>query len=294
MKHKYNPNLRMISESTNKKGGSKGLPPTFPKSGGFTLTETTIVIAIFGLIIAIVYLIFILNQRVYSAGEEMAEITQNGRVILERMTREIRQAKEIVTELPEERIDPSNEIIFQDGHLFLVSEEGAPVSPFLSSSITLASTASTIDNYYKDIFIKIIEGAGEGQVKKIISYDGGTKTAEIETDWDPTGIPDGSSTYKIDTYYYYIRYYRDNNYILREIFTYCRSDDSINCASPEIYVPWDASPSPVEITLEVPRIIGEYLTDLEFWGSEIINIALTLKKKDKTVDFQTKIFGRNL
>ncbi len=83
---------------------------------GFTLTETTIVIAIFSLIIATVYLIFILNQRVYSTGEEIAEITQNGRVILERMTREIRQAKEIVTELSDDESEASSMIEFEDGH----------------------------------------------------------------------------------------------------------------------------------------------------------------------------------
>jgi hypothetical protein len=37
------------------------------------------------------------------------EISQNGRVILDRLAREIRQAEEIVGE-------PSNEIMFEDGH----------------------------------------------------------------------------------------------------------------------------------------------------------------------------------
>lgn len=274
----------------------KGFTPhhfSLKNGEGFTLTEMTVVITIFVLIIITVYLVYVLNQGVYLAGEEIAEITQNGRVILGRMTREIRQAKEIVTELPEERISPPNEIIFQDGHLSLVSEEGIAQGG-TSSTITLASTASTIDNYYKDMFV-IVNGSGTGQVKKIISYDGATQTAEVETDWET--VPDGNSTYKIDTSYYYIRYFRDAdyNYILREVFTYCRSDleTPTICASPEIYIPWDAV-SPLALPLEDPRIIGEYLTDLEFWGSEIINIALTLEGRDKTVDFQTKIFGRNL
>lgn len=259
---------------------------------GFTLTEMTVVIAIFSLIIATVYLIFVLNQRVYLAGEEMAEITQNGRVILERMTREIRQAKEIVTKLPKERVSPANEIIFQDGHLSLVSEEGTARGG-TSSTITLASTASANDNYYKDMFIEIIGGAGAGQIGKIYKYNGTTQVAEIEGSWDIN--PGSGSIYKIDTSYYYIRYYRgDNNYILREIFTYCFSEDEETCDSSELYCSWDTDALLAKIPLEEPKIIGEYVANLEFWGSYTINIFVTLTKNNQEIDLSTKIFGRNL
>ncbi|GAI57318.1 unnamed protein product, partial [marine sediment metagenome] len=66
------------------------------------------------------------------------------------------------------------------------------------------------------------------------------------------------------------------------------------CDEPEAYVSWDTISPPVKITLEESRIIGEYVTNLEFWGSEIINIFLTLEKKDRSIDLQTEIFGRNL
>ena len=178
---------------------------------GFTLTETTIVIAIFGLIIATVYLIFALNQRVYLAGEETAEITQNGRVILERMTREIRQAREIVTELSDDESEASSVIEFEDGH-----------------------------------------------------------TA---------------------TRYYYIRYYQEDGNVKREVKRYYFSSDL------NTFLPWNAI-SPTE-TLEVdvveePVIIGEYVTNLKFWGSYTINIFITLTKSDQEIDLSTKVFGRNL
>jgi prepilin-type N-terminal cleavage/methylation domain-containing protein len=87
---------------------------------GFTLTEVLVSITIFVLIIVVIYSIYIFNQRSYQEGEQAAEINQNGRVILERMTREIRQAKEIVTNLPQAPDNPGNpapsEIEFQDGH----------------------------------------------------------------------------------------------------------------------------------------------------------------------------------
>ncbi|GAI52666.1 unnamed protein product, partial [marine sediment metagenome] len=190
---------------------------------GFSLAEMIVVIAIFGLIIVTVYLIYALNQRVYLAGEDMAEITQNGRVILERMTREIRQAKEIVTELPEEPVSPPNEIIFQDGHLSLVSEEDYARGGTLTT-IDLATTASDEADYYKDMFIEITGGTEDGQIRKIVGYTGeAAKKAEIEGEWETS--PDTTSTYIIDTSFYYIHYYQNNSNIMREVFTYCYSTD---------------------------------------------------------------------
>lgn len=185
---------------------------TMRKCQGFTLTEAIISIAIFGLILIIVYSSYSLSQRSYLEGENLAEITQNGRVILERMAREIRQAKEIVTELPEDRTGATSAIMFQDGH-----------------------DISTI---------------------------------------------------------HYIHYFKDDNNIKREEVAYYFSGD------PNIYVPWNATPptgqSLLEVELEPAQTIGEYVANVEFWGSGVINIYLTLEKKEKSIDFQTKIFGRNI
>lgn len=262
---------------------------------GFTLTEMIISVAIFALVLIIVYSSYSLSQRSYLEGENLAELTQNGRVILERISREIRQAKEIATELPQDRTDPPDEIKFHDGHLSLVSEEDTAQAGGVDT-ITLASGASDENDYYKDMFIKIIGGTGTGQIRKIYSYQGATKTAELISDW--TTAPDNSSVYKIDTSFYYINYYLNNGNIMRKVITHCFSVDSLDCAAPETYVPWDATPPIGQILLgvelEAPQTIGEYLTNLEFWGSGVINIYLTLNKKDKTIDFQTKVFGRNL
>lgn len=263
---------------------------------GFTLSEMLIVVTIFILVIVAVYSVYALSQRSYLNGEEVAEITQNGRVILERVSREIRQAKEIITELPEERMDAPSEIKFQDGHISLVSEENTAQGGSIST-VTLASGASDEDDYYKDMFVKIIGGTGAGQIRKIYKYYGATKVAEIEGSWDTN--PVNGSTYKIDSSFYYVHYYQDeSNYIWREISTYCFSEDLVTCVEPETYVLWNAVPpisqTLLEITLEDPRIIGEYVTNLEFWGSRIINISLTLEKKNKSIELETKIFGRNL
>lgn len=90
---------------------------TFFSSKGFTLAEFLVVIFVFLLILRVVYSSYLLSRKSYLEGEKMAETTQNGRVILERVIREIRQAREIVTELSEEESKATSTIEFEDGHV---------------------------------------------------------------------------------------------------------------------------------------------------------------------------------
>jgi len=179
---------------------------------GFTLIETLITIAILSLVIGTVYGVYILSQKAYQEGETLAEITQNGRVILERTTREIRQAREIVTELPEEESAATSTIMFEDGHIL-----------------------------------------------------------------EP---------------YYYIRYFKEANFIKREVFGFYFSGDT-----EETFVPWDAQPPSGQTllaqTIEEPQIIGEYIKDLKFFGSKVIQITLVLEKRNKFLRLNSEVFGRN-
>jgi len=87
---------------------------------GFTLIELLVTITVFLLVMGAIFEISIFSQRFYTTGETQAELLQNGRVILERITREIHQTEEVVTPLPKVLDDPDNpplaEIEFQDGH----------------------------------------------------------------------------------------------------------------------------------------------------------------------------------
>ena len=278
---------------------------------GFTLTEVLVTIVVFALVTGAIYSITLFNQKAYREGETAAEITQNGRVILERMTREIRQAEEIVTVLPEERLNPAGEILFQDGHVFPISEEGTTqgVEEDTNNTIILSSDASSVEDYYKGMFIKVTTGAVD-QIRKIDCYNGLTKIAKIEGTWDT--IPVIGDRYKIDSFYYYIRYFvevaENIKYVKREVVVYYFGGD------PDTYVPWDAKDENNQppggpdscifsncpdcpttcLILQGPDIIGEYVSNLEYWGSRTISIALTLEKKNKSIELENKVFGRNL
>jgi prepilin-type N-terminal cleavage/methylation domain-containing protein len=82
------------------------------RNSGFTLTEILVAITVFAFITMTIYSVYQLSQKAFRETEKLAEIAQNGRVILERMIREIRQTKVIITELPS-----NDSITFEDGHI---------------------------------------------------------------------------------------------------------------------------------------------------------------------------------
>jgi type II secretory pathway pseudopilin PulG len=89
-------------------------------SSGFTLVEIAIAIAIAIIIISAAYASFTIGEKASRKSLQKAELAQNGRISLDRISREIRQTTEIVTLLPSNKDDPSNpppsEIMFEDGH----------------------------------------------------------------------------------------------------------------------------------------------------------------------------------
>jgi len=182
---------------------------------GFTLLETIASVSLFVIIIILVSNIYLVTQRAYNKNSELAELTQNARVSLDRISRELRQASNIVTTLPETNTDPldppTNQIFFQDGH---------------------------------DI----------NQVT-------------------------------------YLKYYLDGTNLMREHKAYYFNEE------PSIYVTYNsfdqAGDPPLEIILE-DRIIGEYFTELKFWGSNgLINISLNLQKNQNNFPIKTSVFSRN-
>ena len=195
----------------------------------FTLVEILITITVFILISIAIFNILFFSQRFTGKGNIRAELLQNGRIILERTAREIRQAQEIVTPLPQVENNPDSpppsEIEFQDGHT---------PSPY----------------------------------------------EELGSD------------------YYYTRHYLSTTTgeLYRQYRVYCFDP----CSTCNSYFRWnDTKIEDSQVIQTHPcnleeKIIGEYVNDLKFWGAGIIEISMTLEKGDESLDFQTKIFGRNL
>lgn len=153
-----------------------------------------------------------LSQRIYNDNDSRAEMAQNGRVIIDRLTRELRQTPYVTTYLPETPgATTTHELMFQDGH---------------------------------DI-------------------------SQIS----------------------YIRYYLDGQELNRQEIRYYFPEEPGNYVRYND-VKQDGTPATME--LSEPRLVGEFVDDIELWGDDLVNINLYLSKNGQSTIINSAIYGRNL
>lgn len=83
---------------------------------GFTLSEIIITLNISLVIFSLIVTIYVLCLYSFRRSQTKYELIQNARVFTDKITRELRQTKEIVTILPETASGAPSEIMFQNGH----------------------------------------------------------------------------------------------------------------------------------------------------------------------------------
>ena len=64
-----------------------------------------------------------------------------------------------------------------------------------TNTITLSASSDSLPNYYNEMQVTIVDGAGAGQTKTITSYNSTTKLATVDSDWSP--VVDYTSVYEI-------------------------------------------------------------------------------------------------
>ncbi|MEA1963476.1 MAG: prepilin-type N-terminal cleavage/methylation domain-containing protein [Patescibacteria group bacterium] len=81
---------------------------------GFTLIETIVAISLFTIVILTSNSMFVMSQKIYKKGSALSELSQNARISLDKISRELRQSNDLITDFS--LISTSSEIFFQDGH----------------------------------------------------------------------------------------------------------------------------------------------------------------------------------
>ncbi len=94
---------------------------------GFSLVEIMVAVLIGLIVIEAAYLFFPIGKRISREGEALNEITQDARIVLNRMKREIRQSPVIISNIPEERENGIEIIEFENGFV----EEGNPEPQYI-------------------------------------------------------------------------------------------------------------------------------------------------------------------
>lgn len=87
----------------------------------FSLIELLIAISVSSILVAITISTYGLFRRGIAQDNAKAQLSQNGRVALDRISREVRVTPQVITQFPDNAADPSpiqpHEIEFQDGFL---------------------------------------------------------------------------------------------------------------------------------------------------------------------------------
>lgn len=178
----------------------------------FTLVEILTVVFLGTLIIMAAYEVYLMSYKSYKRNSQSAELTQNARIAMERFSRDIRQAEEIVTVLP---ADPSagappSEIKFQDGHTIYATPTPTPSPPPPplpappspsdteppSGTISLNPNSSDYSNYLPitTVTVSASDSGGSGLLAMELSID--DMTFASSTGWityEPS-IPDWNMT----------------------------------------------------------------------------------------------------
>ncbi len=113
---------------------------------GFTLIEMMTVMFLGVLIVAASWSVYLMTSKIHKRNFESTEITQNARIALERMSRDIRQATEIVTTLPTGSTGAPSFLKFQDGHNFIPNPN--PSGPVPSPSPSPSTNKIQYIEYY--------------------------------------------------------------------------------------------------------------------------------------------------
>ena len=86
----------------------------------FTLIELLVAMVISSILITATTSVYTLFRKSVTADQAKADITQNGRIAMDRISRELRQTSDIVTDLPQDPADTSviqpSGIEFLNGH----------------------------------------------------------------------------------------------------------------------------------------------------------------------------------
>ena len=86
------------------------------RSSSFSIIEVIVAVALGVILMGSAYELYYLATRTLARSNSHFEIRQGARIAMERISRDLRQSEEIISDLPENIATPTAQIKFQDGH----------------------------------------------------------------------------------------------------------------------------------------------------------------------------------
>ncbi|MDP1709930.1 MAG: prepilin-type N-terminal cleavage/methylation domain-containing protein [Candidatus Komeilibacteria bacterium] len=156
-------------------------------NSGFSLFEILISITIGAMLLGLVLSIYTLTMRSVSSSEKHSELTANSRIIIERLARDIRQARQIATPLPtiptDPQLAPPSQLEMLDGHdttlvryvrYYLANTDLKRQirEYYFPSDPSILVTFNAVDDFGNPASLRLIEDQLVGQYVKQLSFYG--------------------------------------------------------------------------------------------------------------------------
>lgn len=125
-----------------------------------------------------------------------------------------------------ERYQVSNDegtgAIVNDGHVFVDSIPSQTI--VLDNQIKFSSLASSVNDFYTGFWIKIASGLNTNQVRRVISYDGSSRVATLDSAWTGGKPEEGDSILFYNNRYSAV-FYNEEDRLFKFAYTSKKSDE---------------------------------------------------------------------
>lgn len=174
---------------------------------GFTLVEILTVVVLATVIIMAAYSVYLMSYESYKKQSASAELTQNARIALERISRELRQSPDIITPLSTDPQTSTSEIMFQDGHNLLTVPPPECEYQYITYKISGSNLIRFTSHYHlTDQAICVKYDPNQSQIEhKDLEQIKAEKLSQLQF-WGvkPTvtihlNVSDGQTTYQFET-----------------------------------------------------------------------------------------------
>lgn len=160
------------------------------KVSGFTLVELLVSIMISSILITCTISIYSIFKKSMIRDQQKIEISQNARIALDRLSRELRQANSVLTDFPTDASDQSvaqpSEVEFADGH----SNDLSYKRYYLSSSTLKLDTEEYYFSYDPDFRVRFndIGTSGEAPIKRVVETQDIAENIHELKFYEPGGV----------------------------------------------------------------------------------------------------------
>lgn len=139
--------------------------------GGFTLIETIVSLAIFGVVMVVVTAVFVSGLLIQRRAANLQSVQENASFLLETITKEIRVARLLTADTADCTGNPSGTLHFtdQDGNDVIYAKSGTDLTKAINNGAALAINSSSIQ-FTNLAFCVVGQASGDSRQPRVTMF----------------------------------------------------------------------------------------------------------------------------